>query len=91
MNTSLKITSALISVFDKEGLGSIVEELNKQGVTIYSTGGTEKFIRDLGIEVIAVEDITSYPSILGGRKETLHPKVFGEYSTGKTPLPTKRN
>ena len=77
MNTSLKITSALISVFDKEGLGPIVEELNKQGVTIYSTGGTEKFIRDLGIEVIAVEDITSYPSILGGRVKTLHPKVFG--------------
>ena len=77
MNTSLKITSALISVFDKEGLTPIVEELNRQGVTIYSTGGTEKFIRDLGIEVVAVEDITSYPSILGGRVKTLHPKVFG--------------
>ena len=77
MNTSLKITSALISVFDKEGLAPIVEELNLQGVTIYSTGGTEKFIRDLGIEVVAVEDITSYPSILGGRVKTLHPKVFG--------------
>ena len=77
MNTSFKITSALISVFDKEGLGPIVEELNRQGVKIYSTGGTEKFIRDLGIEVIAVEDITSYPSILGGRVKTLHPKVFG--------------
>ena len=77
MSTSLKITSALISVFDKEGLAPIVQELNKQGVTLYSTGGTEKFIRDLGIEVIAVEDITSYPSILGGRVKTLHPKVFG--------------
>ena len=77
MNTSLKITSALISVFDKDGLAPIVEELDRQGVTIYSTGGTEKFIRDLGIEVIAVEDITSYPSILGGRVKTLHPKVFG--------------
>lgn len=77
MNTSFKITSALISVYDKEGLGPIVEELNRQGVKIYSTGGTEKFIRDLGIEVIAVEDITSYPSILGGRVKTLHPKVFG--------------
>ena len=53
MNTSLKITSALISVFDKDGLAPIVEELDRQGVTIYSTGGTEKFIRDLGIEVIA--------------------------------------
>ena len=77
MSTSLKITSALISVFDKEGLAPIVQELNKQGVTLYSTGGTEKFIRDLGIDVIAVEDITSYPSILGGRVKTLHPKVFG--------------
>ena len=77
MTTSLKITSALISVFDKEGLAPIVQELNKQGVTLYSTGGTEKFIRDLGIDVIAVEDITSYPSILGGRVKTLHPKVFG--------------
>ena len=76
MSTSLKITSALISVFDK-GLAPIVQELNKQGVTLYSTGGTEKFIRDLGIDVIAVEDITSYPSILGGRVKTLHPKVFG--------------
>ena len=77
MSHSLKITSALISVFDKEGLAPIVQELNKQGVTLYSTGGTEKFIRDLGIEVVAVEDITSYPSILGGRVKTLHPKVFG--------------
>ncbi len=77
MTSSHKISSALISVFDKEGLAPIVQELNKQGVIIYSTGGTEKFIRDLGIEVIAVEDITSYPSILGGRVKTLHPKVFG--------------
>ena len=73
MSTSLKITSALISVFDKEGLAPIVQELNKKGVTLYSTGGTEKFIRDLGIDVVAVEDITSYPSILGGRVKTLHP------------------
>ena len=73
----IQINRALLSVFDKEGLAPIVEELNRQGVTIYSTGGTEKFIRDLGIEVVAVEDITSYPSILGGRVKTLHPKVFG--------------
>ena len=92
MNTSFKITSALISVFDKEGLGPIVEELNRQGVKIYSTGGTEKFIRDLGIEVIAVEDITSYPSILGGRVKTLHPKVFGGIlNIDKVILPTKKN
>ncbi len=77
MNSSHKITSALISVFDKEGLGPIIQELHKQGVRLYSTGGTEKFIRDMGIDVIAVEDITSYPSILGGRVKTLHPKVFG--------------
>jgi len=77
MNSTHIITSALISVFDKEGLAPIIQELNKQGVTLYSTGGTEKFIRDMGIEVVAVEDITSYPSILGGRVKTLHPKVFG--------------
>ena len=77
MNNSKKITSALISVFSKEGLGPIVKKMHEQGVKIYSTGGTEKFINDLGIEVIAVEDITDYPSILGGRVKTLHPKVFG--------------
>lgn len=77
MNNSKKITAALISVFSKDGLGPIVKKLNEQGVKIYSTGGTEKFINDLGIEVIAVEDLTDYPSILGGRVKTLHPKVFG--------------
>ncbi len=77
MNTSKKITSALISVFSKDGLAPIVKKLNEQNVKIYSTGGTEKFINDLGIAVIAVENITDYPSILGGRVKTLHPKVFG--------------
>ncbi len=77
MHNSKKITSALISVFSKEGLAPIVKKLNEQNVKIYSTGGTEKFINDLGIEVIAVENITDYPSILGGRVKTLHPKVFG--------------
>ncbi|TVZ57702.1 phosphoribosylaminoimidazolecarboxamide formyltransferase/IMP cyclohydrolase [Flavobacteriaceae bacterium MAR_2010_105] len=77
MNTTKTITSALISVFSKDGLEPIVKELHKQKVTIYSTGGTEKFIKDLGIPVIPVEDVTSYPSILGGRVKTLHPKVFG--------------
>ncbi|QCE40527.1 bifunctional phosphoribosylaminoimidazolecarboxamide formyltransferase/IMP cyclohydrolase [Psychroserpens sp. NJDZ02] len=71
------IKSALISVFSKEGLEPIVRELNNQGVTIYSTGGTETFIKNLGIAVVPVEDVTSYPSILGGRVKTLHPKVFG--------------
>jgi len=71
------IKSALISVFDKDNLDQIVLKLNELGVTIYSTGGTQKFIEDLGVEVIAVESLTSYPSILGGRVKTLHPKVFG--------------
>ncbi|MCY2688623.1 bifunctional phosphoribosylaminoimidazolecarboxamide formyltransferase/IMP cyclohydrolase [Salinimicrobium sp. TH3] len=69
--------SALISVFNKDGLEPVVKKLNELGITIYSTGGTEKFIKDLGIDVVPVEDITSYPSILGGRVKTLHPKVFG--------------
>jgi phosphoribosylaminoimidazolecarboxamide formyltransferase/IMP cyclohydrolase len=72
-----KISSALISVFDKDGLEPIVKKLHEQGVTFYSTGGTEAFIKDLGIPVVPVEDVTSYPSILGGRVKTLHPKVFG--------------
>jgi len=72
-----KIKSALISVFYKDGLAPIVQKLAKQNVTIYSTGGTQKFIEDLGIQVEAVEELTSYPSILGGRVKTLHPKVFG--------------
>ena len=77
MNTTKKIQSALISVFSKEGLEPIVRQLNSQNVTLYSTGGTEDFIKNLGIPVIPVEDVTSYPSILGGRVKTLHPKVFG--------------
>ena len=72
-----KATSALISVFHKDGLEPIVKKFNELGITIYSTGGTEKFIKELGIEVVPVEDVTSYPSILGGRVKTLHPKVFG--------------
>ena len=72
-----KIKSALVSVFYKDGLEDIVRALDAQGVTIYSTGGTFKFIHDLGIEPIAVESLTGYPSILGGRVKTLHPKVFG--------------
>ena len=77
MNNSKRITSALISVFSKEGLAPIVKKLHELNVTIYSTGGTQNFINDLGIDVIAVEDVTDYPSILGGRVKTLHPKVFG--------------
>lgn len=71
------IRSALISVFSKEGLDRIVLKLHELGIALYSTGGTQKFIHELGIPVTPVEDLTSYPSILGGRVKTLHPKVFG--------------
>ena len=77
MSTVKTIKSALISVFHKDGLAPIVQKLNDLNVTIYSTGGTEKFIRELGIPVTPVDEVTSYPSILGGRVKTLHPKVFG--------------
>jgi len=77
MSQDKTISSALISVFSKDGLEPIVKKLNAQGVTIYSTGGTQKFINDLGIDVVPVENITDYPSILGGRVKTLHPKIFG--------------
>ncbi len=72
-----KITSALISVFYKDGLAPVVQSLKESGVTIYSTGGTQGFIESLGIDVVAVENLTGYPSILGGRVKTLHPSVFG--------------
>ena len=76
--TDLKnIQSALISVYYKDGLDEIVRELHKHRVTIYSTGGTLAFIQNLGIPVIAVEDLTGFPEILGGRVKTLHPTVFG--------------
>ncbi len=77
MATLKQISSALISVYSKEGLDRIVKKLNELGVTLYSTGGTYSFIEGLGIQVSAVEELTSYPSILGGRVKTLHPKVFG--------------
>ena len=77
MNTTKKIASALISVFDKTGLEPIVRALNQNNVTIYSTGGTEIFIKNLGIPLVAVEEITAFPEILGGRVKTLHPKIFG--------------
>jgi len=77
MSHPVSIKNALISVYYKDNLEPIIHELNRLGVNIYSTGGTEIFIRGLGVDVIAVEDLTSYPSILGGRVKTLHPKVFG--------------
>ena len=77
MSQNKTIKSALISVFSKDGLEPIVKKLDEQGVVIYSTGGTQKFINDLGINVVPAEEITDYPSILGGRVKTLHPKIFG--------------
>ncbi|HXH99185.1 MAG TPA: bifunctional phosphoribosylaminoimidazolecarboxamide formyltransferase/IMP cyclohydrolase [Sphingobacteriaceae bacterium] len=77
MSQPVKIKSALLSVYYKDNLEPLIRQLHEFGVTFYSTGGTEKFIRDMGIDVIAVEDLTGYPSILGGRVKTLHPKVFG--------------
>ena len=73
----MRIKNALISVYHKEGLGPIVDSLSANNTTIYSTGGTQAFIEERGIKVERVEDLTSYPSILGGRVKTLHPKVFG--------------
>ena len=77
MNKYIQPKNALISVFYKNGLAPIVKQLNRLGVNIYSTGGTQTFIEELGVDVQRVEDLTSYPSILGGRVKTLHPKVFG--------------
>ena len=72
-----RITSALLSVYHKDGLEPIVRSLHRLGVHLYSTGGTQEFIEKLGIPVTPVEELTTYPSILGGRVKTLHPKVFG--------------
>jgi phosphoribosylaminoimidazolecarboxamide formyltransferase/IMP cyclohydrolase len=72
-----KIKSALISVYYKDKLETVIELLKKHNVTMYSTGGTQQFIESLGGTVVPVEELTSYPSILGGRVKTLHPKVFG--------------
>ncbi len=77
MKGGIKIFSALISVFDKTGLEPLIKKLESFGVSFYSTGGTETFIKGLGYSVTSVESITEYPSILGGRVKTLHPKIFG--------------
>ncbi len=71
------IKTALISVFHKDGLDELLKKLNEEGVKFLSTGGTQKFIESLGYECQTVEGVTTYPSILGGRVKTLHPKVFG--------------
>lgn len=72
-----QIKTALVSVFHKDGLDELLAKLNAEGVKFLSTGGTQKFIESLGYECQAVESVTTYPSILGGRVKTLHPKVFG--------------
>ena len=77
MAETMKIKTALVSVFHKDGLDELLAKLNEEGVKFLSTGGTQKFIESLGYECEKVEDVTTYPSILGGRVKTLHPKIFG--------------
>ncbi len=77
MSNSKKINSALISVFYKDNLEPVIKKLNELGITIYTTGGTQTFIENLGVPVKSVESLTSFPEILGGRVKTLHPKIFG--------------
>lgn len=77
MSKDIKIKRALISVFNKDQLGTLVKLMDEQGIEIFSTGGTQKFIEEQGVKVTAVEKVTTYPSILGGRVKTLHPGVFG--------------
>ena len=77
MAEAKKIKTALISVFHKDGLDDLLRKLNEEGVRFLSTGGTQKFIEEQGYECQKVEELTTYPSILGGRVKTLHPKVFG--------------
>ena len=77
MAETKKMKTALVSVFHKDGLDELLKKLNEEGVKFLSTGGTQSFIESLGYECQKVEDLTTYPSILGGRVKTLHPKVFG--------------
>ena len=74
---NFRLQSALISVFNKEGLEPVLQSLNELNVQFFSTGGTQKFIENLGYSCTAIESVTGYPSILDGRVKTLHPKVFG--------------
>lgn len=77
MAETKKIKTALVSVFHKDGLDELLKKLHAEGVKFLSTGGTQKFIESLGLPCQKVEDVTTYPSILGGRVKTLHPKIFG--------------
>lgn len=77
MAETKRIKTALVSVFHKDGLDALLKKLHEEGVKFLSTGGTQKFIEELGYPCQAVEEVTTYPSILGGRVKTLHPKIFG--------------
>ena len=77
MAETKRIKTALVSVFHKDGLDALLKKLHEEGVSFLSTGGTQKFIEGLGYPCQAVEEVTTYPSILGGRVKTLHPKIFG--------------
>ena len=86
MSETKRIKTALVSVYHKEGLDEIITKLHEEGVEFLSTGGTRQFIESLGYPCKAVEDLTTYPSILGGRVKTLHPKVFGGIDRKSTRL-----
>ncbi|HEX7413887.1 MAG TPA: bifunctional phosphoribosylaminoimidazolecarboxamide formyltransferase/IMP cyclohydrolase PurH, partial [Bacteroidia bacterium] len=77
MSSQRQIKNALVSVFYKDNLEPVIKKLHQLGIVLYSTGGTQTFIESLSIPVIAVEELTSFPEILGGRVKTLHPKIFG--------------
>ena len=77
MSSTKKIKTALVSVFHKDGLEALLAKLHEEGVQFLSTGGTQQFIESLGYPCQKVEEVTTYPSILGGRVKTLHPKIFG--------------
>jgi phosphoribosylaminoimidazolecarboxamide formyltransferase/IMP cyclohydrolase len=91
MNHKIKIKNAIISVFNKDGLNDIIKKLAEFNIELYSTGGTEKFIKSLNVNVNKIEDLTSYPSILGGRVKTLHPNVFGGIYQEEKIMMTKNN
>lgn len=90
MSSTNKIKTALVSVFHKDGLEELLAKLHAEGVKFLSTGGTHQFIESLGYPCQKVEDVTTYPSILGGRVKTLHPKVFGGI-LGRRELESDRN
>ena len=91
MSNKREIKNVLISVFNKDGLSPIIHKLNELSVKIFSTGGTKEFIEKEGVNVTAVENLTTFPSILGGRVKTLHPKIFEEFYREEILLRMKNN